>query len=290
MSKLPDETSILACQGRLLVALKSIALEVPDALDRTAALAIQAHADDDLAMAAAAAGLVVLAEHLQAGMYKHAMRMIGVLAEVGPDVASGNEGLLAWAGAAIAHDYGVLPSWPAANLAWLMELAMAAPADYGLALACSLGEVCERNGQDAEFAAIQAQVAAIEVSPDASAFWQGHWSIVCAWHLCAFAKVDEARFRFEKAQALAAWQVWQHTPLCSVRVWLNGVMIPRPRWFWQRKPLPAEIRRERHCGLPIWPMCTAALRCVFPIFMPLWVTPAGPLVTCNSARSGRVTR
>jgi hypothetical protein len=204
MSKLPDETSILACQGRLLVALKSIALEVPDALDRTAALAIQAHADDDLAMAAAAAGLVVLAEHLQAGMYKHAMRMIGVLAEVGPDVASGNEGLLAWAGAAIAHDYGVLPSWPAANLAWLMELAMAAPADYGLALACSLGEVCERNGQDAEFAAIQAQVAAIEVSPDASAFWQGHWSIVCAWHLCAFAKVDEARFRFEKAQALAA--------------------------------------------------------------------------------------
>ncbi|MEI8031655.1 MAG: hypothetical protein WCH35_17920 [Comamonadaceae bacterium] len=227
MSKQPNETSIRAPVGQLLAVLKTIALEAPDALDSTAALALQSQADGDLPLAAAAAGVVVLTEHLQAGLYKHAMRMIGVLAAVGPDAASGNDGLLAWAGAAVAHDYGVLPSWPAANLALLMERAMRAPTDFGLALACALGEVCERNGEDAEFAAIQAQVATLEVSPDASAFWQGHWSIVCAWHLCAFAKIDEARGRFEKAQALAATHgltgLATHTALQRARLieWRN---------------------------------------------------------------------
>jgi hypothetical protein len=185
-------------------AMKAVALELPAALDRTAALATQALAEGDLSLAAACAGIVVLTEHLQAALYVHAMRMLGVLAAAGPGAAAeGSDGLLAWAGAAIAHDYGVLPSWPPASVAMLMERARQAPSDVGLALACALGEVCERNGEDAEFAAIQAQVAAMAIQPDASPFWRGHWAIVSAWHLCAFAKVAEARRCFEVAHELA---------------------------------------------------------------------------------------
>jgi hypothetical protein len=191
--------------GQLLEAMKALSLEVPDALDRAVALAVRAQEEGDFPLAAAAAGIVVLTEHVQAAVYRHAMRMLGVLAAVGPDAASsGSNGLLAWAGAAIARDYGVLPSWPAANATMLMERAQDAPADVALALACALGEVCERNGDDAEFAMIQAQVAALGVGPDASPFWRGHWNIVSAWHLCAFAKVDEARHSFDAAGSLAA--------------------------------------------------------------------------------------
>ncbi len=200
----PCESAVGARPGRLLAALQALSLEVPDALDRTAALAVQAQAEGDLAQAAAAAGIVVLTEHLQAARYQHTMRMLGILTEVGADAAAGSgTALLAWSGAAIAHDYGVLPSWPAANFAMLIERARDAPTDVVLALACALGEVCERNGQDAEFASIQALVAALAVRPDASPFWRGHWAIVAAWHLCAFAKVDEAHHSFEVASALA---------------------------------------------------------------------------------------
>jgi tetratricopeptide (TPR) repeat protein len=179
--------------------------EAPDALDRLAALAVQALADGDLPLAAASAGTVVLAEHLQSAIYRHAPRMLGVLAAVGPDSAAvAADGLLAWAGAAVAHDYGVLPSWPRPDIATLMERAQQAATDTVLALACALGEVCERSGADAEFAALHAQVAAFEVQPGASAFWRGHWAIVCAWHLVSFAKPQEALQRLEFAQALAA--------------------------------------------------------------------------------------
>jgi len=58
------------------------------------------------------------------------------------------------------------------------------PADAALALACALGELCERSGDDTEFAAIRAQVAAVETQPDASAFWRGHWAIVSAGICC----------------------------------------------------------------------------------------------------------
>ena len=204
MPPLSRESAIGEQAGRLPVAMKALSLEVPGALDRMAALAAEAHAEGDLPLATAAAGIVVLTEHLEASLYRHAMRMLALLAAVGPDsAAAGNEGLLAWAGAAIAHDYGVLPSWHPANVAMLMERARQAPTDVALALACALGEVCERNGEDAEFAAIQAQVAALTVRPDASPFWRGHWAIVSAWHLCAFAKVEEARQCFEVAHSLA---------------------------------------------------------------------------------------
>src|SRR4051794_1922049 len=99
--------------SRLQTVCLALASEAPDGLDRMAAMAVRALADGDLPLAAASAGAAVLVEHVQAAIYRHAPRMLGVLAAAGPDAAAtGADGLLAWAGAAIAHDYGVLPSWP----------------------------------------------------------------------------------------------------------------------------------------------------------------------------------
>lgn len=184
---------------------RSLADEAPGALDQIAELAAQALACGERPLAAAAAGTVVLAEHLQWALHRHSSRMLGVLASAGPDAAAaGEDGLLAWAGAAVAHDYGVLPSWPAADVSMLMERAQQAPPDVALALGCALVEVCERNGEDAEFAALQAQLAGVEVQPAASPFWRAHLGVVCAWYLNAFGSLDEAAQRLEAAQALAA--------------------------------------------------------------------------------------
>lgn len=203
----PSQPEAAAAQrsGELLDALRALSAQAPGALDSAAALALRAQADGQAPLAAGAAGLVVLVEHLQAAAYRHAMAMLGVLAAVGPDAAgTATEGLLAWAGASIAHDYGVLPSWPPAKAALLMERARGTPTDVSLALACALGELCERHGEDAEFELLFAQVASLEKQPDASPFWRGHWAITAAWHLSAFAKVDEARERLVLAQQLAA--------------------------------------------------------------------------------------
>jgi DNA-binding winged helix-turn-helix (wHTH) protein len=203
----PSQPEAAAAQrsGELLDVMRALSAQAPGALEQAAALALRAQADGQAALAAGAAGLVVLAEHLQACIYRHAMAMLGVLAAVGPNAAgTGVEGLLAWAGASIAHDYGVLPAWPPANVALLMERARRAPSDISLALACALGELCERHGEDAEFELLFAQIASVEKQPDASPFWRGHWAIVAAWHLNAFAKVDEARERLVLAQRLAA--------------------------------------------------------------------------------------
>ena len=129
-------------------AARAVAAESEGALDTLAALALRAQAEGDSAVAAAAAGLAVLVEHLQSSRYAHAPRMLAVLAEAGPVAAEGGDGLLAWAGAAVAHDYGVLPSWPGADVSMLMERAQRAPADVALAVACAVGEICERNGHD----------------------------------------------------------------------------------------------------------------------------------------------
>lgn len=188
-----------------LAARTAVALESSGALDRMVALALEARDRNDLHVAAASAGAAVLVEHLQWAAHRHTPTMLTILAAAGPDSASaGADGLFAWAGAAVAHDYGVLPSWPAADVSELMERAEQAPNDAALALGCALGEVCERNGKDAEFAALLAQITAFEVQTDASPFWRGHWSIACAWHLKSFGKVSEAVQRLELAQALAA--------------------------------------------------------------------------------------
>ena len=203
----PSQPEAAAAQrsGELLEVMHALSAQAPGALDRAAALALRAQAEGHAAVAVAAAGLVVLVEHLQAAVYRHAMAMLGVLAALGPDAAgTATEGLLAWAGASIAHDYGVLPAWPPASVALLMERARGVPSDIALALACALGELCERHGEDAEFELLFAQVAALEKRADASPFWRGHWAIVAAWHLYAFAKVDEARERLVLAQQLAA--------------------------------------------------------------------------------------
>ena len=183
----------------------ALAVESPGALDRMAALAVQALDRKELLVAAASAGMAVLVEHLEWAVHRQAPRMLAILGAVGHDAASaGADGLYAWAGAAVAHDYGVLPSWPAADIGMLMERAQHAPNDAALALGCALGEVCERNGKDAEFAALQAQMSGVEVQPGVSPFWRGHWSIACAWHLHSFGKMAQALQRLEMAQALAA--------------------------------------------------------------------------------------
>lgn len=174
------------------------------ALERMAALAEQAWTQGEAGLAANAAGAVVLAEHLGATRYHHAGRMLALLDAVGFDgVLPGPAGLPALAGAAVAHDYGALPSWPAADVTQLRDLARLAPADVALAVGCALGEVCERNGLAAEFASLHAQLAAVCAQPEASACWRGLWAITSAWQLSSRGHVDAARAELGAAQALA---------------------------------------------------------------------------------------
>ena len=188
---------------RFAAAQAGLALEAPGALDALAALASDALAAGQPTLAACAASSVVLAEHVTAALYRHAADMLGILAHVGAAAADGPAGLVAWAGAAVAHDYGVLPSWSPPDPSLLLERAQHAPADVALMLACALGEVCERNGDDAGFAAMQAQMAGVQARGDASPFWRGHWAVVCAWHLSSFARSQEAMALLAEAQALA---------------------------------------------------------------------------------------
>ena len=124
---------------RFLDAQLALASAARGALDELAAIAIQALGDANAPLAAASAGVIVLAEHVQWRRHRHAPRMVGVLAAVGPDAAAaGDDGLLAWAGAAVAHDYGVLPSWPRADMDLLIERAQQAPTNVALALGCAL--------------------------------------------------------------------------------------------------------------------------------------------------------
>lgn len=184
---------------------RRLSAEAPDALDRLAALADAALTEGNLALAAACAGTVVLVEHVQAARHQHTSHMLGVLAATGPGVAdTGIGGVLAWAGATVAREYNVLSGWPRADIDLLLERAQRSPADIALALGCALGEACERNGLDAEFATLQAHLAGRELQADASPFWRGYWAITSAWHLYAFGRCDEALQRLEIAQALAA--------------------------------------------------------------------------------------
>lgn len=188
---------------RFAAARDGLAVEAPGALDAMAALASDALAVGQPTLAACAASSVVLVEHLTAALYRHAADMLSILVHVGPAAAGGSEGLMAWAGAAVANDYGVLPSWSPPDPTLLLERAQRAPADVALMLACALGEVCERNGDDAGFATMQAQMAGVQARGNASPFWRGHWAIVCAWHLSSFAKRHEAMALLAEAQALA---------------------------------------------------------------------------------------
>jgi hypothetical protein len=197
--------SLTAESTRRFAALRvAVGREEPGAIDAIAALAVQSVVGDQL-LAASCAGLTVLVEHLRSAGYRHASRMLTVLDAIGPAAAAGSdEGLLAWAGAAIANDYGVLPSWPHADVAILMERVRTAPADIALALGAALGEVCERNGRDADFAALLAQLGGAESDGAAAPFWRGHWAIASAWHLVSFGRLDDAAARLELAQMLAA--------------------------------------------------------------------------------------
>lgn len=196
-------TAILKLAERFTAARAGLAAEAPGSLTAMASIAADALLAGRATMAACAASSVVLVEHVTAAMYRHSAEMLSILAEVGPAAGDGIEGLVAWAGAAVAHDYGVLPSWPAADMPLLLERAQRAAADVGLMLACSLGEICERNGDDAGFAALQAQMTSAPSGGDASPFWRGHWAIVCAWHHASFAKKSDAMGALAEAQAIA---------------------------------------------------------------------------------------
>ena len=198
----PASTNLQLAE-RFSAARAGLAVEAPGALDAMASTAADALHGGRPTLAGCAASSVVLVEHVTAALYRHSPEMLSILTEVGPAVGDGSEGLVAWAGAAVAHDYGVLPSWPSADMSLLLERAQRATADVALMLACALGETCERNGDDAGFAALQAQMASVQARADASPFWRGHWAIVCAWHLASFAKDGEAMGALAEAKALA---------------------------------------------------------------------------------------
>ena len=247
--------------ARLADVWAALAGEAATALDATAALAVEALADGRHSLAGAAAGAVVLIEHLEARSYRHAPQMLGVLAATGPASANeGPHGLLAWAGAAVAHDYGVLPSWPRADVAMLAERALTAPADIALALACALGEVCERNGQDADFAELQAQIAAVEAGAGGAPYWRGYWAITTAWHMSAFGKRDLAVQQLETAQALAEAH---GLDALGANAGLQRARIVE----WRRDPARAlaladeAVRRGDAARAPLWWADQADIRC-----------------------------
>ena len=252
---------------RLLEARLAVSAEAPDGLDRVAALAVQALAEGDMPLAAAAAGTALLVEHLQAAVYRHAPRMLSVLTSAGPASADGGgDALLAWAGAALARNYDVLPGWPDPDVAALSARAQYAPTDVALALGCALGEVCERTGRDADFAALLARMAAFEAQPGASPFWRGHWAIVCAWQLLSFGKEAEALERLQAAQTLAR----EHglNDLGAVAALQRARLIE-----WRRDPVLAEALAAQAVAAgdaartPLWwadqadVRCRIALRC-----------------------------
>jgi len=235
--------------------------ETPGALDECAALAVRALSEGQPARAAAAAGTALLMEHLRSVKYLHAPRMLGVLASVGPDACdAGDDGLLAWAGAAIAHDYGVLPSWPRPDISTLVERAVLATADVSLALACALGEVCERNGHDAEFCILQAQMAGIETHADASPLWRGYWAITTAWTLVSAGRRDDGARKLADAESLAA----QHgLPELGVNAGLQRARLVE----WRRDPeaalvlAEAAVVRGNPAAAPLWWADHADIQC-----------------------------
>ena len=247
--------------ARFAAARSAVAVEEPGSVEAMARLAIAALAAGELPLAAAAAGTVVLVEHLTAALYRHSAEMLGVLADVGAEAAgAGDAGLIAWAGAAVAHDYGVLPSWPRADPVLLLERVQRAPADIALMLACALGEICERNGEDAAFAALQAQMAAVEAAGDAPPFWRGHWAIVCAWHLASFARTDEAMGLLAIAQAFATQHALRELGAAAA---LQCARLA----VWRSDPVEALALADRAvaCGdparTPLWFADRADVRC-----------------------------
>ena len=154
---------------------------------------------------------------------------------VGPAAAEGPEGSSPGPAPPSRTTTACCPAWPPADAALLLERAQRAPADVALMLACALGEICERNGDDAGFATLQAQMAGVEARGKASPVWRGHWAIVCAWHLASFAKNDEAMAcsaRRRRSRSSTACARWVRPPTCSARGWRCGTAIRRRRWPW----------------------------------------------------------
>jgi hypothetical protein len=279
---------------RFAAARAGLATEAPGALDAMAALAIDALAAGKLTLAASAASSVVLVEHVTAALYRHAADMLGILAQVGPSAAEGPDGLVAWAGAAVAHDYGVSAVLARRRPGAASRGAQRAPADVALMLACALGEICERNGDDAGFASLQAQMAGVEARGNASPVWRGHWAIVCAWHLGVVRqgrRGDGAARQGAGARARA----WPARDGCRGRpavraargvAWRSGAGTRLGRPGCGRRA----IRRARRSGLPTGPTCAAGSRSGSSTSTPPSAMDAVPSATCTPAASGPATR
>ena len=183
-----------------------VAKEHRGALDSMAEMAVAALAAGQPSVASASAATVLLVEHSRMTRHSHLKAMIDVLTATGAPACGGTtlEGLIAWAGAALAMSYSQLPGWPQPDLHGLIANALQKSPDVALMLACALGEDSERCGRDADFAWLDGQVSQIERLPEVSPFWRGYWAIVSGWHLHSFGKPADACAQLERAEALAA--------------------------------------------------------------------------------------
>ena len=214
-----------------------------------------------------------------------------------PTPAPKAEGLLAWAGALVAHDYGVLPSWPHADVAMLMDRAQQAPADVALALGCALGEVCERNGDDAEFAAAGADGGGRDRAGGSAALARllGHHDGVAPDVVRQARRSSEEargragaggdarprRARGQRRPATRSSSRWQRDPAAALALADAAVAPAQPgRGAASGGPDQADIRAGSPCAAADFP-CRGRPRAVPPAFCaPLR---SGPAVTATAS-------
>lgn len=172
-----------------------------------------ASARGDAGHAAAAAGLVLLGEHLRAASFRHSGRARALLPlhVLAPSPQTPEE-LLHAAAATLCEAYGTWPRDQRAALHdrvqdWLGSVralpALQLPADLVLLWACALGEWCERHGDVGRFESLAAVVAEAEVDAHASPWLRAHWCLVNAWQLQAFGRTQPADAALQRAAQLA---------------------------------------------------------------------------------------
>jgi hypothetical protein len=233
-------------------------------------LAETAHARGTPEIAAGAAGLVIVGEHLGAAIYRHSTRARALLtlAQL-PAAPRRVEDFLACAGAVVCEAYGTWPEHGRAELRqrvgeWLdsirSTLALQQSPDVILLWCCALGEWCERNGRAAEFEGIAAVAEQADLDDRASAWLRAHWRVVRAWHLQAFGHTRQADASLVQAERLAHEA---GLPALEAMVWLQQARLTLWRFDGERAREVAARAASRGDArrTPIWLADQADVEC-----------------------------
>ncbi|HQR22171.1 MAG TPA: hypothetical protein PKV98_14975 [Burkholderiaceae bacterium] len=251
-------------------ALRALVEERFDTLEGLVLLAEESHAQGVGPVAMAAAGLVVVGEHLRAAVYEHSARATVLLSIAPlPPAPRLQEEVLACAGAVVCESYGTWPAVDAARMhdgirQWVTGvrsvLSLGLAADVVLIWVCALGEWCERNGLAAEFESVAAVAERADLDPGASPWMRAHWRVVQAWHLQAFGHTKQADAMLVQAEKLA------HDaglPALEAMVWLQQARLTLWRFDGERARDAAARAASRGDARrsPVWLADQADVEC-----------------------------